>query len=59
LLVDEEHRVAEVYGAWGERSMYGRKYMGIIRSHFVIDEEGRFADIQVKISPSNSIIFFL
>lgn len=55
LLVDEAHRVAELYGAWGERSMYGRKYMGIIRSHFVIDEEGRFADIQVKVSPANSI----
>jgi peroxiredoxin Q/BCP len=55
LLVDEEHRVAEKYGAWGVRSMFGRKYMGIIRSHFVIDEEGRFADIQAKVSPAKSV----
>ena len=55
LLVDENHAVAEQYGAWGEKSMYGRKYMGIIRSHFVIDEEGRFADVQVKVSPKNSV----
>ena len=39
----------------GQKSMYGRKYMGIIRSHFVIDEEGRFADVQVKVSPKNSV----
>ncbi len=55
LLVDEDHAVADQYGAWGEKSMYGRKYMGIIRSHFVIDEEGRFADVQVKVSPKNSV----
>jgi peroxiredoxin Q/BCP len=54
LLVDEDHAVAEVYGVWGEKSMYGRKYMGIIRSHFVIDEEGQLIDIQVKISPKKS-----
>jgi len=44
LLVDEEHTIAELYGVWGEKSMYGRKYMGIIRSHFVIDEAGKIAD---------------
>ena len=55
LLVDEDHALAEAYGVWGEKSMYGRKYMGIIRSHFVIDEEGRLADVQVKISPKNSV----
>jgi peroxiredoxin Q/BCP len=54
LLVDEDHAVAEVYGVWGEKSMYGRKYMGIIRSHFVIDEKGQLIDIQVKISPKKS-----
>lgn len=41
LLVDEDHAVAEAYGAWGQRSLYGNTYMGIIRSTFVIDEDGR------------------
>jgi thioredoxin-dependent peroxiredoxin len=55
LLVDEDHSVAEAYGVWGEKSMYGKKYMGITRSHFVIDEAGRLADVQVKISPADSV----
>jgi peroxiredoxin Q/BCP len=54
LLVDEDHSIAEVYGVWGEKSMYGRKYMGIIRSHFVIDEEGRIVDARLKVSPADS-----
>ncbi|MEM8530926.1 MAG: thioredoxin-dependent thiol peroxidase [Chloroflexota bacterium] len=55
LLADEEHQVAEAYGVWGEKKMYGKSYMGIIRSHFLIDEEGRIADSQVKISPKDSV----
>jgi len=55
LLSDEDHRVAEEYGAWGEKSMYGRKYMGILRSHFVIDEQGKLVDAQVKVSPADSV----
>lgn len=55
LLVDEDHRIAEAYGAWGERSNYGKTYMGIIRSHFVIDEQGRIADVQYKVSPTDSV----
>jgi thioredoxin-dependent peroxiredoxin len=55
LLVDEEHSAAEAYGVWGEKSMYGKKYMGITRSHFVIDEEGRLIDVQVKVSPADSV----
>jgi peroxiredoxin Q/BCP len=55
LLSDPDHQVADAYGVWGERSMYGRKYMGIIRSHFVIDAAGKFEDVQFKISPKNSI----
>ncbi len=55
LLVDEQHSVAEAYGVWGEKKMYGKSYMGIIRSHFVIDEEGRILDAQVKVSPANSV----
>ena len=55
LLADADHAVAEKYGVWQEKSRYGRTYMGIIRSHFVIDEEGRLADVRVKISPEDSV----
>ena len=55
LLADEEHKVAELYGVWGEKSMYGKKYFGIIRSHFVIDEAGRVADVQYGVSPDDSV----
>lgn len=55
LLSDEDHAVAEKYGAWGEKSMYGKKYMGILRSHFVIDENGKLADAQVGVSPKDSV----
>lgn len=55
LLIDSDHTIAGIYGVWGEKSMYGKKYMGIIRSHFVIDEEGQLADVQYKISPKKSI----
>jgi len=55
LLSDPDHVVAEKYGAWGEKSMYGKKYMGIIRSHFVIDAQGKIADIQIKVSPQDSV----
>ena len=44
LLVDADHAVAEAYGVWQEKSMYGRKYMGIERSSFLIDEEGRLIE---------------
>lgn len=55
LLSDEDHAVAEAYGAWGERSMYGKKYMGIVRSHFVIGPDGRLEDVQIKVSPQDSV----
>jgi thioredoxin-dependent peroxiredoxin len=55
LLADEEHQVAEAYGVWGEKSFAGKKYMGIIRSHFVIDEQGNIADAQVNVSPQESV----
>ncbi len=54
LLVDQEHEIAEAYGVWGEKSMYGRKFMGINRSQFVIDEEGKLVDVQYKIAPAKS-----
>ena len=55
LLSDPDHKVADQYGVWGEKNMYGRKYMGIIRSHFVIDDHGKFEDVQFKVSPKNSV----
>ncbi len=55
LLSDPDHAVAEAYGVWGERSMYGKKYMGIIRSAFVIDEEGRIAETFYKVSPKDTV----
>lgn len=51
LLSDPDHAVAETYGAWGERSMYGNKFMGIIRSTWLIDPEGRIAAVFPKIQP--------
>lgn len=55
LLVDEDHAIAEAYGVWAEKSMYGKKYMGVVRSHFIIDEKGMIADAQYKISPTDSV----
>ncbi|MDQ4132463.1 MAG: thioredoxin-dependent thiol peroxidase [Actinomycetota bacterium] len=51
LLSDEDHAVAEAYGVWGEKKNYGRTYMGIIRSAFLVDEEGRIAEAWYKVSP--------
>jgi thioredoxin-dependent peroxiredoxin len=55
LLSDPDHATAEAYGAWGERSMYGKKYMGIIRSAFVIDEAGRVVEPFYKVSPKDTV----
>ena len=51
LLADEDHAVAEAYGVWGEKSMYGRKYHGILRTTFVIDPAGRIAHVFEKVKP--------
>jgi peroxiredoxin Q/BCP len=59
LLSDPDHAVAEKYGAWGEKSLYGRKYMGIIRSAFLVDEKGKIAEAWPKISPKNTPKFLL
>ncbi len=52
LLADEDHAVSEAYGVWKEKSMYGRKYMGIERSTFLIDEEGKVEELWRKVSPT-------
>ena len=54
LLSDPAHEVAEAYGAWGEKKMFGKTYMGIIRSHFGIDEEGRLMEVKLKVKPQTT-----
>ena len=51
LLADEDHAVCETYGVWGEKSMYGRTYMGAQRATFIIDPDGRVARVFPKVSP--------
>jgi peroxiredoxin Q/BCP len=55
LLADEDHAVAEKYGVWAEKSMYGKKYMGIVRSAFVIDEAGKLTGVFYKVSPKDTV----
>ena len=54
LLADEDHAVAEAYGVWVEKNMYGRKYMGIERSAFLVDGKGKLAEVWYKISPKDT-----
>jgi thioredoxin-dependent peroxiredoxin len=54
LLADTEHTVAEAYGVWGEKKNYGRTYMGIVRSAFLIDTQGKIAQAWYKISPKDT-----
>lgn len=55
LLADTDHAVAEAFGVWGEKSMYGRKYMGIVRSAFLIDEKGKVAGAWYGVSPKDTV----
>jgi len=55
LLADEDHAVATAFGVWGEKSMYGRKYMGIVRSAFLIDERGKIAAAWYGVSPKDTV----
>lgn len=55
LLADEDHAVAEAWGAWGDKTLYGRKFKGIIRSAFVIDEQGKVAAAFYKVSPKATV----
>jgi peroxiredoxin Q/BCP len=55
LLSDADHAVAEAYGAWGEKSMYGKKYMGIIRSSILIDEQGKVVDTWYKVKREETV----
>ena len=55
LLCDEDHATASAYGAWGEKSMYGKKYEGVIRSAFLIDPKGKVAQAWYKVSPKDTV----
>jgi len=55
LLADEDHKVAEKWGVWGEKSMYGKKYLGIVRSAFVVNEQGKLAAAFYKVSPKDTV----
>jgi peroxiredoxin Q/BCP len=55
LLADTDHAVCEAYGVWNEKSMYGKKYMGVTRSHVVIGPDGTLVDVQIKVSPEESV----
>ena len=54
LLADEDHAVAEAYDVWAEKSMYGKKYWGIVRSAFLVDEKGKIAEAWYKVSPKDT-----
>lgn len=54
LLADEDHAVAEAFDVWKEKSMYGRKYMGILRSAFLVDEKGKIEQAWYKVSPKDT-----
>jgi len=53
LLSDPEHKIAEDFGVWGEKQLYGRKYMGVFRTTFIIDEKGIIEEIISKVDSKN------
>ena len=55
LLSDQDNEVAKAYGVWGEKSMYGKKYEGIIRSALLLDKEGKVVQTWYKVSPKDTI----
>jgi peroxiredoxin Q/BCP len=55
LMSDPDHAVADAWGAWGEKSLYGKKYLGVIRSSFLIDEKGRVLRSWYKVSPKDTV----
>jgi len=51
LLADEDHAVADAYGTWVEKRMYGKSYWGVQRATFIVDAEGKIAKVFAKVSP--------
>lgn len=55
LLADTDHAVADAWGTWGEKKLYGKVYMGILRSSFLIDEEGRIEQVRYRVKPDQTV----
>ena len=55
LLADTDHKTAEAYGTWGEKTAYGKKTMGIVRSSFLIDESGKITQAWYKVDPLDTV----
>jgi len=55
LLSDADHSVAEAYGVWGEKTLYGKKYMGITRSSFLIGADGKVLAVWYKVRPDDTV----
>ena len=53
LIADQDHAIAEAYGVWGEKMNFGRKYMGVLRTTYIIDPDGRIAQVFEKVNPEN------
>lgn len=57
LLADIDHEVSDAWGTWGEKTLYGNTYMGVIRSSFLVDEKGRIEQAWYKVSPAKTVPF--
>ena len=55
LLSDPDHAVADAWGTWGEKSIYGKTYMGIVRSSFLVDADGNIREAWYKVSPKDTV----
>lgn len=55
LLADTDHAVADAWSTWGEKKLYGKAYLGVIRSSFLVDEDGRIEQAWYKVSPSKTV----
>lgn len=55
LLADTDHQVLEAWGAWGEKKSFGKTYVGVIRSHWIVGEDGIILDEQLGVSPDDSV----
>ena len=55
LLADPDHVAAEAFGVWVEKSMYGKKYMGVERTTFLIDAQGKIAKVFAKVKPEGHV----
>ena len=55
LVVDEDKKISDAYGVWQQKSMYGRKYMGVVRTTFVIDEKGKITRVFEKVKVNGHV----